>query len=138
MSYKPNFKWNDLLVLEFTKLASMGAYGIFENTRSIEDKLDKFKIHIEEKIRETKKKRVLVGSRGMNEDGSRFYYDVRGIKWNLKRIKVSNITYYIADSEKGETLNTEFLSDMYYKIDTFSRTKLTELAEKINLEEILK
>ena len=45
MSYKPKFKWNDELVLEFAKLSTMGSYGIFDDAKHIEDKLTKFKTH---------------------------------------------------------------------------------------------
>ena len=135
MGYKPNFKWNDELVLEFAKLHTMGSYGIFEDTRSIEDKLNKFKAHQEQKKREDRVKRVLVGKRGMNEDGSRFYYDCRGVKWNIKRIEVDNFTFYRAESEKNESLQDKFLSDVYLNIDKKAES---ESLTKNNFEEILK
>jgi hypothetical protein len=111
----------------------MGSYGIFEDTKSVEDKLVKFKAHQEEKKREDRIKRVLVGKRGMNEDGSRFYYDNRGVKWTLKRIEIDNFTFYRAESEKNETLQDKFLSDVYFKID-----KLADKVFENNFEEILK
>lgn len=135
MGYKPNFKWNDELVIEFAKLSTMGSYGIFEDAKSIEDKLNKFKAHQEEKKREDRIKRVLVGKRGMNEDGSRFYYDCRGVKWTLKRIEVSGFTFYRAESEKNESVQDKFLSDVYFKIDKKAEG---ESITKNNFEEILK
>lgn len=133
--YKAQFKWTDELVLEFTKLSTMGSYGIFEDTRNIEDKLDKFKLVTEQRKRELKKKRVLVGSRGMNEDGSRFYFDSRGIKWNIKRVALPNDNSYTAESELNEAFRTTFLSDVYLQIEN-QASKQIEV--KKNLEEILK
>lgn len=135
MSYKPKFKWTDELVLEFAKLSTMGSYGIFEDTKHIEDKLTKFKIHKEEEKREERIKRVIVGKRGMNEDGSRFYYDYRGVKWTLKRSVSDNITLYVAESEKNETFRTKFLSDVYWIID---KRADEILIKENNLQEILK
>lgn len=133
MGYKPNFKWNDELVLEFAKLSTIGSYGIFEGMKSIEDKLTKFKAVKEQEKREDRIKRVLVGKRGMNEDGSRFYYDSRGVKWILKRISVDNFTFYSAESERNEAVRDKFLSDIYLKID-----KKAEEITQNNFEEILK
>lgn len=135
MGYKPSFKWTDELVLEFAKLNTMGSYGIFEDTRSVEDKLIKFKAYQEQKKREDRIKRVVVGKRGMNEDGSRFYYDCRGVKWTLKREVLDNLTYYIAESEKNEGIKEKFLSDVYIMIDKKAEG---ESITKNNFEEILK
>jgi len=135
MSYKPNFKWTDELVLEFAKLSTMGSYGIFEDTKGIEDKLNKFKAHQEQKKREERIKRVIVGKRGMNEDGSRFYYDYRGVKWTIKRIVVDTFTFYSADSERNESIKEKFLSDIYLRID---KSVEKEFITQNNFEEILK
>jgi len=133
MGYKPNFKWNDELVMEFVRISTLGSYGIFQEAKTIGEKLIKFKAHIEAKKREDRVKRVLVGKRGMNEDGSRFYYDCRGVKWNLKRIEVDNFTFYSAESERNEAVRDKFLSDIYLKID-----KKSEEITQNNFEEILK
>jgi len=135
MGYKPSFKWTDELAMEFAKLSTMGSYGIFEDTKSIEDKLNKFKAYQEQKKREDRIKRVVVGKRGMNEDGSRFYYDCRGVKWTLKREVLDNLTYYIAESEKNEGIKEKFLSDVYLTIDKKAES---ENITKNNFEEILK
>jgi hypothetical protein len=135
MAYTPKFKWNDELVLEFAKLSTLGSYGIFEDTRSIEDKLSKFKMHVEDRKRQDRIKRVVVGKRGMNEDGSRFYYDCRGVKWTLKREVLDYLTYYIAESEKNEAVKEKFLSDVYLVIDKKAEG---ESIAKNNFEEILK
>lgn len=135
MAYKPNFKWTDELVMEFVKLSTLGSYGIFENARTIGEKLTKFKAHIEAKKREDKIKRTIVGKRGMNEDGSRFYYDIRGIKWTIKRVELDNDTSYIAESEKDEAFRTTFLSDVYLQID--HKANMEKLTEN-NFSEILK
>jgi len=138
MAYKPNFKWTDELVLEFAKLSTLGSYGIFEDTKHIEDKLYKFKLHVDYRKSEDRIKRIFIGKRGMNEDGSRFYYDYRGVKWTLTRIAINpsldNRTSYQADSEKGEFLRTKFLTDMYRLIDEKADKVLTQN----NFEEILK
>ena len=135
MSYKPKFKWNDELVLEFAKLSTMGSYGIFDDAKHIEDKLTKFKTHKEEQKREERIKRVIVGKRGMNEDGSRFYYDYRGVKWTIKRSIIETMTFYVAESEKNEAVKTKFLSDIYLIIDKRAEK---ELITENNFEEILK
>lgn len=130
MAYKPNFKWNDELALEFAKLSTMGSYGLFEDTRSIEDKLTKFKAYVEQRKREEKIKRVVIGKRGMNEDGSRFYYDCRGVKWNIKRIELNMNNSYIAESEIDETIHTTFLGDVYLDIDRKAEGILNKEIEK--------
>lgn len=135
MAYKPHFKWTDELVMEFVKLSTLGSYGIFQEARTMSEKLIKFKAHIEAKKREDRIKRVIVGKRGMNEDGSRFYYDLRGIKWNIKRIEFDSGTSYIAESEKDETFRTTFLSDVYLYID--QKANVEKLTEN-NFQEILK
>jgi len=135
MGYKPNFKWNDELVMEFVRISTLGSYGIFQEAKTIGEKLIKFKAHIEAKKREDRVKRVLVGKRGMNEDGSRFYYDNRGVKWTLKRIEVDNFTFYRAESEKNESVQDKFLSDVYLRIDKKAEG---ESITKNNFEEILK
>ena len=136
MAYKPNFKWNDELVSEFAKLCILGTNNMYEDTRTVEEKLIKFKELIEKKKRDERVKRVLVGKRGMNEDGSRFYYDTRGIKWIIKREELDNETYYIAESNKNEAIRTKFLSDIYFDIDKKCETELSKIAEN-NLKEIL-
>ena len=123
MAYAPKFKWTDELVLEFAKLSTMGSYGIFDDTRNIEDKLDKFKQVYGKKIRDERRLRSLIGKRGMNEDGTRFYYDYRGIKWTIKRCELSTITYYIAESENNESVRKEFLGDTYIAIDRLVDSK---------------
>jgi len=128
MGYKPSFKWNDELAIDFAKISIMAGF-CSENT------LIDFKKFHEQKKREDRVKRVLVGKRGMNEDGSRFYYDCRGVKWTLKRMVVDNFTFYVAESEKGEGLRDKFLSDVYLRIDKKAEG---ESITKNNFEEILK
>lgn len=128
MGYKPSFKWNDELAMDFAKISIMAGF-------CSESTLNQFKAHHEQKKREDRVKRVLVGKRGMNEDGSRFYYDCRGVKWNLKRIEVDNFTFYSAESEKNEAVRDKFLSDIYLKIDKKAEG---ESIAKNNFEEILK
>lgn len=128
MGYKPSFKWNDELAIDFAKISIMAGF-------CSESTLNQFKAHHEQKKREDRVKRVLVGKRGMNEDGSRFYYDCRGVKWNLKRIEVDNFTFYSAESEKNEAVRDKFLSDIYLKIDKKAEG---ESIAKNNFEEILK
>jgi len=131
MGYKPSFKWNDELAIDFAKISiKTNLIG-----SSVESTLIDFKKFHEQKKREDRIKRVLVGKRGMNEDGSRFYYDCRGIKWTLKRIKVDNFTFYRAESEKNESVQDKFLSDVYLKIDKKAEG---ESITKNNFEEILK
>ena len=127
MGYKPSFKWNDELAMDFAKISIMAGF-------CSESTLNQFKAHHEQKKREDRVKRVLVGKRGMNEDGSRFYYDCRGVKWNLKRIEVDNFTFYSAESEKNEAVRDKFLSDIYLKIDKKAEG---ESIAKNNFEEIL-
>jgi hypothetical protein len=129
MAYSPKFKWNDLLVLEFAKLSTMGSYGIFEDTRTLEEKLNKFKQVAEKKIKDERRLRILIGKRGMNEDGSRFYYDKRGVKWTIKREVLDNTTYYVADSEKNECVREQFLSDTYSSIDKITETEKKKISE---------
>jgi hypothetical protein len=128
MGYKPSFKWNDELAMDFAKISIMAGF-CSENT------LNQFKAHHEQKKREDRIKRVVVGKRGMNEDGSRFYYDCRGVKWTLKREVLDNLTYYIAESEKNEGIKEKFLSDVYLTIDKKAES---ENITKNNFEEILK
>lgn len=45
------FNWNDELVMEFTRMSTQGAYGIFEGCKSLELKLDKFKEHYDKAMR---------------------------------------------------------------------------------------
>lgn len=128
MAYKPTFKWTDELAMDFAKISIMAGF-------CSESTLNQFKAHHEQKKRDERVKRVLVGKRGMNEDGSRFYYDCRGIKWTIKREVLDNYTYYIADSEKNECIRTKFLSDMYFDIDKKAEgEKITQN----NFQEILK
>lgn len=134
MAYKPNFKWNDELVLEYARF-SIKAKPFIPS----EFTLERFKKFHEEKKREDRIKRVIVGKRGMNEDGSRFYYDCRGVKWNLKRIAVDNFTFYSAESERNEAVKDKFLSDIYLKIDKKAEeTEETEIISQNNVQEILK
>jgi hypothetical protein len=128
MGYKPSFKWTDELAMDFAKISIMAGF-CSENT------LNQFKAHHEQKKREDRIKRVVVGKRGMNEDGSRFYYDCRGVKWTLKREVLDNLTYYIAESEKNEGIKEKFLSDVYLMIDKKAES---ENITKNNFEEILK
>ena len=128
MGYKPSFKWNDELAIDFAKISIMAGF-------CSESTLNQFKAHHEQKKREDRVKRVLVGKRGMNEDGSRFYYDCRGVKWTLKRINVDNFTFYRAESEKNESVQDKFLSDVYLRIDKKAEG---ETITKNNFEEILK
>jgi len=128
MGYKPSFKWTDELAMDFAKISIMAGF-CSENT------LNQFKAHHEQKKREDRIKRVVVGKRGMNEDGSRFYYDCRGVKWTLKREVLDNLTYYIAESEKNEGIKEKFLSDVYLTIDKKAES---ENITKNNFEEILK
>ena len=128
MGYKPSFKWNDELAMDFAKISIMAGF-------CSESTLNQFKAHHEQKKREDRVKRVLVGKRGMNEDGSRFYYDCRGVKWNIKREVLDYLTYYIAESEKNEGIKEKFLSDVYLMIDKKAES---ESITKNNFEEILK
>jgi len=131
MGYKPSFKWNDELAIDFAKISiKTNLIG-----SSVESTLIDFKKFHEQKKREDRIKRVLVGKRGMNEDGSRFYYDYRGVKWTLKRLEVNGFTFYRAESEKNETISEKFLSDIYLRIDKKAEE---ELVTKNNFEEILK
>jgi hypothetical protein len=131
MGYKPSFKWTDELAIDFAKIS----IKTFMNGNSVESTLVDFKKYHEQKKREDRIKRVLVGKRGMNEDGSRFYYDNRGVKWTLKRIEVDNFTFYRAESEKNESVQDKFLSDVYLRIDKKAEG---ESITKNNFEEILK
>jgi hypothetical protein len=128
MGYKPSFKWTDELAMDFAKISIMAGF-CSENT------LNQFKAHHEQKKREDRIKRVVVGKRGMNEDGSRFYYDCRGVKWNIVRHKLDKNTFYVAESEKNEALRDKFLNDMYITIDKKAES---ENITKNNFEEILK
>jgi hypothetical protein len=128
MGYKPSFKWTDELAMDFAKISIMAGF-------CSESTLNQFKAHHEQKKREDRIKRVVVGKRGMNEDGSRFYYDCRGVKWTLKREVLDNLTYYIAESEKNEGIKEKFLSDVYLTIDKKAES---ENITKNNFEEILK
>lgn len=138
MAYKPNFKWTDELVIEFAKLSTLGSYGIFDGMKSIGDKLEQFKKVNAEKQREEKYKRKQVGKRGMNDDGSRFYFDKRAIKWTIKRLYLDstpNSAYYTAETEKGESIRTKFLDSVYFEIDKYVES---EMITKNNFVEILK
>ena len=126
MGYKPSFKWTDELAMDFAKISIIAGF-------CSESTLNQFKAHHEQKKREDRVKRVLVGKRGMNEDGSRFYYDSRGVKWNIKRMEVDKFTFYVAESQNGETLRDKFLSDVYLRID-----KKAEEITQNNFQEILK
>lgn len=141
MAYKPSFKWTDELVLEFAKLSTLGSYGIFEGAVSIEDKLIKFKAQQEAKKREDRVKRVLVGKRGMNDDGSRFYYDNRGVRWTIRRTIIHHsVPFYVADSERNEAIREKFLSDLYIEIDKLVDRLIVNgtATSNFNLQEILK
>lgn len=135
MAYTPKFKWTDELVMEFAKLSTMGSYGIFEDTKRIEDKLSKFKEHKAQKTIEERIKRVTIGKRGMNDDGSRFYYDLLGVKWNIKRVSFDGITFYSAESNNDEALRTKFLSDVYIAIDKRAYNKAND---NLTIADILK
>lgn len=142
MGYSPKFKWNDELVYEFVKLATAGSYGVFAGLRTLDEKLSKFKAYVEDRNREARTIRVLAGKRGMNEDGSRFYYDNRGVKWTIQRVVIDNESYYIAESEKNEAFRLKFLSDIYLTIDreTYkqSNSNQTEINLSNDLQKILK
>lgn len=134
MGYKPSFKWTDELAMDFAKISIMAGF-------CSESTLNQFKAHHEQKKREDRVKRVLVGKRGMNEDGSRFYYDCRGVLWNIVRHELdNNNTFYVAESKKNEALRDKFLNDMYITIDNYVDNLIVNgtTTSNLNLQEILK
>ena len=58
-------------------------------------------------------------NRGMYKDGSRWFIDSRGIKWNISKVKIidNNFKFYVGQSVNSESCRDILLRNLFKTIE---------------------
>lgn len=139
-----SFNWTDKKVVEFTRSATKGPYGLYEGLHSIEDKLNAFKTKpVVKREKNPNPKELKPKTSRMNPDGSRTYKDSEGMLWDVKKESLPKIRgeykYYTAEQQGGDLctkMNSykELINDIEFRIKIKKSKLLVTDSYKLNLD----